>query len=89
MIRSRLTLIAIFLVFLSPVLASWIYFNFADNPSQKNNGELYHPARMLLPDLKIDLVESNYQGESLRGFWTLLYVSDGDSRLSVYNCLTN
>jgi hypothetical protein len=78
MIRSRLTLIAIFLVFLSPVLASWIYFNFADNPSQKNNGELYHPARMLLPDLKIDLVESNYQGESLRGFWTLLYVSDGD-----------
>ena len=78
MIRSRLTLIAIFLVFLSPVLASWIYFNFAENPSQKNNGELYHPARTLLPELEIDLVASNYQDETLQGFWTLLYVSDGD-----------
>ena len=74
--RSRLTLVAIFVVFLSPVLASWLYFHYAENPAQKNNGELFHPARALLSDLQYETLASHYDERDLQGFWSLLYVTE-------------
>ena len=74
--KNRLLLIALFLVFLLPILLAWYLIFFSDfQVSSGAHGTLIRPAR-LLSDITLKKASYNTQ-HSLRGKWTMLFFQNG------------
>lgn len=77
--RARLTLLAVFALFLAPVVAAWLFHTVAPQWHPRgtvNQGTLIIPARPL-PPAPLAAVDGGRLGEDvLRGHWTLLLFSE-------------
>lgn len=77
--KSRLGLIALFVLFSAPVLVAWLLWSQADQLGlgTSNRGELITPARPLDPfTLPLRGGDDSLSLEQLRGKWSLVYHSE-------------
>ncbi|MBI2992934.1 MAG: hypothetical protein HYY48_02005 [Gammaproteobacteria bacterium] len=76
-LTPRLTLLAIVLVFIAPLLGAWILYEFTDygrGGKVASHGQLLQPARAL-PDLALYSPVAGGPRERLHGKWTLLMLN--------------
>lgn len=74
--NNKLTIIALFAVFLAPPILSWLIYSFGNvSGGKKNHGELIEPARTL-PDIKL-FDELNSTEKDLYGKWSIVYINEG------------
>ena len=78
--RQRFPVLAVFALFLGPVVAAWVIFHYLPQWQPKgtvNHGELVRPARPLtaVPPAAVD--GSSLTDDLVRGRWTLLAVVEG------------
>ncbi len=75
-IKNNLSLIGLFLFFLSPIFVSYYYLNFSKSSSTfKNNGDLITPARPLAEIELHDVYAS--EKKPLFGKWSLAFLNSG------------
>jgi hypothetical protein len=71
---SRLTILALLLVFLAPPVGAWLWFEFGGDFSARNYGTLFEPAR----PLEHVLFSASAEGAAApAGRWYIAYFSDG------------
>jgi hypothetical protein len=76
--KSKIVPILVILAFISPVLLSWMVFNYTDIVEKRgtsNHGDLVIPPRPIEDLAMIDPVNADRK-ESLHGKWSMLYVAD-------------
>jgi cytochrome oxidase Cu insertion factor (SCO1/SenC/PrrC family) len=79
--RGRLQLVLLFLVFLAPVVAAWLWFSLDSTIGKDEtlaNGRLVEPPRPLPPTNLRRISGDSFTSADLNGRWTLLYI-DGTS----------
>ena len=79
--RQRLTLIGIALLFLSPMLAAWITWQYVQRhgvSSTVNHGDLVRPAQPLTEFSLQDGEGKSFTLKDLRGKWNLVYLGGND-----------
>ncbi len=75
--KNRLVLILVIAVFLSPVILSWLVFNYTDYLEKRgtsNHGDLIIPIRPIADLALLDPVNTDRK-ESLHGKWSMVYVA--------------
>lgn len=75
--KNRLTIILVVILFVSPLILSWVVFNYTDFleiRGMSNKGELIDPPRPL-GDLALIDPLNDERKDSLFGKWTLAYVT--------------
>jgi cytochrome oxidase Cu insertion factor (SCO1/SenC/PrrC family) len=75
--KNKITIILLFVFFVSPLVLSWIVFNYTDYMEMRgtsNHGELIEPPRPIEDLSLIDPFNADRK-DSLHGKWSLLYVA--------------
>ncbi len=85
--KSRIRIIAVFSIFLLPLLLAFVWLQIVKNEStdftSSSNGELIEPAVHLdVFGLSEQGIDELFDNASLRGVWTLLYFSHGPCEAS-------
>ena len=76
--KNKIILILVIVAFLSPVVLSWVIFNYTDiveNRGTSNHGDLITPPRPMEDLAMIDPINADRK-ESLHGKWSMVYVAE-------------
>lgn len=76
--KNKIILILVIVAFLSPVVLSWLVFNYTDFVEQRgtsNHGDLITPPRPIEDLAMIDPINPDRK-ESLHGKWSMVYVTE-------------
>jgi len=75
--RARITLLMVFLVCAAPVAGGWLWYHFGTDLRQKNNGDLFQPARPFFSEIDYRVLNETSEQLGIAGTWILMYVATG------------
>jgi hypothetical protein len=85
--NNRLTIILVIVIFVSPLVLSWVVFNYTDFLEMRgmsNKGELIDPPRPIADLALVDPLKDDRE-DSLHGKWSLVYVANKCGKVCMDN----